>query len=170
MRPGRDRLTSTRMSTRRVSFDCVILYVEDGHTEGDTHINTAITIVVRSTEIDVNGHVNNAKYLEYLEWGREDWYEQHGFDYLTLKQMGLVTVVAHVEADFRREATQNDRLQITTGLVHVGNTSLRMVQQISNDTGDIVLDAQFVIVCVNPDSHQKVRVPQVIRALIEPLA
>ena len=28
--------------------------------------------VVRCTEIDVNGHVNNAKFVEYLEWGRED--------------------------------------------------------------------------------------------------
>jgi acyl-CoA thioesterase FadM len=31
-------------------------------------METALTIIVRSTEIDINGHVNNAKYLEYLEW------------------------------------------------------------------------------------------------------
>ena len=37
--------------------------------------------VVRCTEIDVNGHVNNAKYVEYLEWGREEWYERRGFPY-----------------------------------------------------------------------------------------
>ena len=29
-------------------------------------MKTSLDIVVRPTEIDVNGHVNNAKYLEYL--------------------------------------------------------------------------------------------------------
>jgi acyl-CoA thioester hydrolase/thioesterase-3 len=32
-------------------------------------MKTSLNIIVRPTEIDVNGHVNNAKYLEYLEWG-----------------------------------------------------------------------------------------------------
>src|SRR5438132_2673379 len=29
-----------------------------------------LEIVVRWSELDLNGHVNNAKYVEYLEWGR----------------------------------------------------------------------------------------------------
>ena len=41
-------------------------------------METSLEIVVRPTEIDVNGHVNNAKYVEYLEWGREEWYERNG--------------------------------------------------------------------------------------------
>ena len=32
-------------------------------------METAHEIVVRPTEVDVNGHVNNAKYVEYMEWG-----------------------------------------------------------------------------------------------------
>jgi acyl-CoA thioester hydrolase/thioesterase-3 len=120
-------------------------------------------IVVRSTEIDVNGHVNNAKYLEYLEWGREDWYEQHGLDYNTLKAANIVTVVVHVSADYRREAVQNDRLTITSWLERVGNTSFVMKQTIHNQHGDLVLEAEFVIVTVDPVSRQKVRVPDAIR-------
>lgn len=122
-----------------------------------------IQIVVRSTEIDVNGHVNNAKYLEYLEWGREDWYEQCGLDYNTLKEMNVVTVVVHVSANYRREAVQNDQLQIRTHLSHVGNTSFRMQQEIRNQRNEQVLDAEFVIVTVNPHSHEKVPVPEAIR-------
>ena len=44
-------------------------------------METTLEIVVRPTEIDVNGHVNNAKYVEYLEWGREEWYESNGLPY-----------------------------------------------------------------------------------------
>jgi thioesterase III len=35
-------------------------------------MKTAIQIEVRPTELDNMGHVNNAKFLEYMEWGRED--------------------------------------------------------------------------------------------------
>ena len=35
-------------------------------------LETAHEIVVRPTEVDVNGHVNNAKYVEHMEWGREE--------------------------------------------------------------------------------------------------
>jgi len=35
-------------------------------------METAHETVVRPTEVDVNGHVNNAKYVEYMEWGREE--------------------------------------------------------------------------------------------------
>jgi hypothetical protein len=41
-------------------------------------MEAVLETVVRCTEIDVNGHVNNARYVEYLEWGREAWYEAHG--------------------------------------------------------------------------------------------
>jgi acyl-CoA thioesterase FadM len=41
-----------------------------GVSEGDEVV--VLETVVRCTEIDVNGHVNNAKYVEYLEWGREE--------------------------------------------------------------------------------------------------
>jgi thioesterase III len=126
-----------------------------------------IEIIVRSTEIDVNGHVNNAKFLEYLEWGREDWYEQHGLDYDTLKALGAVTVVVHVSANYRREAVQNDRLRIQTQLTEVGNTSFKMKQWIYNQRDELVLDAEFVIVTVDPETHQKVRVPEAIRSQLE---
>ena len=122
-------------------------------------------IVVRSTEIDVNGHVNNAKYLEYLEWGREDWYEQFGLDYDTLKRMDVVTVVAHISADYRAEAIQNDRLRIKTWLDSVRNTSLTMKQTITNHKGILVLEASVVIVTVSATTHAKIRVPDVLRQL-----
>ena len=52
-------------------------------------MKTSLDIVVRPTEIDVNGHVNNAKYLEYLEWGREEWYEAGNLQYDILKRLGV---------------------------------------------------------------------------------
>jgi thioesterase-3 len=126
-------------------------------------LTSEIEILVRSTEIDVNGHVNNAKYLEYLEWGREDWYERLGLDYDTLKRMGFLTVVVHISVDYRREAFQNDRLRIRTVVERVGNTSFVMRQHIDNQHGDRVIDAEVVLVTIHPETRKKVPVPDVIR-------
>lgn len=129
---------------------------------------TEIEIVVRSTEIDVNSHVNNAKYLEYLEWSREEWWEQRGLDYLTLKQMNVVTVVVKISAEYKREAVQNDRLRISARLAEVGNTSLKMTQEITNQRGEQVLQSEVVIVTVHPVTHRPVPVPLAIRQYLSP--
>lgn len=125
-----------------------------------------IEILVRSTEIDVNGHVNNAKYLEYLEWGRENWYEQHGLDYALLKNQGFVTVLVRISANYRREAIQNDKLRISTHLTQASNTSFTMEQSITNHHGNLVLDAEVILVTVDPITRNKVRVPESIRQLL----
>lgn len=127
----------------------------------------AIEIQVRSTEIDVNGHVNNAKYLEYLEWGREEWWELHGLDYDVLKDFGVLTVLVHISANYRKEAFQNDRLRIETWLSDVRNTSLTMEQTITNQHGDLVLDAQVILVTIDPLERKKVSVPTAVRAHLE---
>lgn len=123
---------------------------------------TRITTPVRCTEIDVNGHVNNAKYLEYYEWGREDWYEQHELPYEVLKAAGVVTVVARAEVDYRQPAKQNDQLTITTFLSQVGKKSFRMKQQITGANGYLVSEAIFVIVTVDVVTGSPVPVPQLL--------
>jgi len=44
-------------------------------------MKTTLEIPVRSTEIDFLGHVNNTKYLDYMQWGREEWYMQAGMTF-----------------------------------------------------------------------------------------
>ena len=65
-------------------------------------MEVVLETVVRCTEIDVNGHVNNAKYVEYLEWGREEWYDRHGFPYDRLLALGTVTVVVNINLNLRQ--------------------------------------------------------------------
>lgn len=123
---------------------------------------TQITTPVRCTEVDINGHVNNAKYLEYYEWGREDWYEQHGLPYNVLHQAGVITVVARAEVDYRQAAKQNDLLTITTWAAEVGRTSFRIKQQITGVNGYLISSALFVIVTVHPETGTPVPVPEAI--------
>src|SRR5512135_2829506 len=86
--------------------------------------------VVRCTDVEVNGHVNNAKYVEYLEWGREEWYDRHGFAYDHLKGLGAITVVVNINLNVRQPCHQGDRLRIITWPQRRGHTSFALAQRI----------------------------------------
>jgi YbgC/YbaW family acyl-CoA thioester hydrolase len=124
-----------------------------------------IEIIVRSTEIDVNGHVNNAKYLEYLEWGREEWYEQNGLQYETLLAMGVQTVTVNININYRKECRQGEKLQIRTLPERVGNTSFVLKQEIRNERGEVAADAIVTVVTMDSETRKSRPVPDVLRQM-----
>lgn len=128
--------------------------------DGRRTADSTLAIVVRSTEIDVNGHVNNAKYIEYLEWGREDWYERLGLDHATLLGMGAVTVTVNLDVNFRRECRQGEGLTIHTRAERLGRTSFVLAQEIVNEAGDRVVDALVTTVTIDPRTRRPRPVPE----------
>jgi thioesterase-3 len=115
--------------------------------------------VVRCTEIDVNGHVNNAKYVEYLEWGREEWYDRHGFAYDRLRELGAVTVVVNINLNFRQPCLQGDRLRVVTWPQRRGRTSFILGQRIERE-GAVVADALVTLVTTDPATGRGRPLPQ----------
>jgi thioesterase III len=126
---------------------------------GETR-EVVLEIVVRCTEIDVNGHVNNAKFVEYLEWGREEWYDRHGFAYDRLKGLGAVTVVVSINLNFRHPCHQGDRLRTVTWPQRRGRTSFALAQRIERSDGTVVADGVVTLVTVDPDTRRAVPLPE----------
>lgn len=126
--------------------------------------DSRLPIVVRSTEIDVNGHVNNAKYVEYLEWGREDWYERLGLDHATLLRMGAITVTVNLDVNFRRECRQGEALVVVTRPLRLGRTSFALAQEIVTEAGERVLDATVTTVTIDPTTRRPRPVPEPLAA------
>ncbi len=127
-------------------------------------MEAVLHIVVRSTEIDVNGHVNNAKYLEYLEWGREEWYDNAGLSYDTFKRMGIQTVTVNININYRRECRQGDKLAILTRPEKIGNTSYVFKQEIFNDKHELCADAWVTSVTMDMATRKAREVPPELRA------
>ena len=113
-------------------------------------MEVVLETVVRCTEIDVNGHVNNAKYVEYLEWGREEWYERQGFPYDRLQRLGAATVVVNINLNLRRPCRQGERLRIRTWPERRGRTSFVLAQRIDKEDGEAVADALVTLVMIDP--------------------
>ncbi|GGH73651.1 YbgC/YbaW family acyl-CoA thioester hydrolase [Pullulanibacillus pueri] len=124
-----------------------------------------LPIVVRSTEIDVNGHVNNAKYLEYLEWSREEWYEQAGLTYDAFLQMGIQTVTVNININYRKECTQGDCLDVKTTPEKVGRTSFVFYQEMTNQKGEVCAEAWVTSVTMDEKTRKAREVPATLRGL-----
>ncbi len=128
-----------------------------------------ISLIVRSTAIDVNGHVNNAKYLEYIEWGREAFYEQAGLSYETLLAQGVITVSVNININYRREAKQNDELTVITRPGRIGRSSFTMEQTMIRERDDVLIaDASVTLVTVDAVTRASVPAPAALRRLFEP--
>ncbi|UKS26374.1 acyl-CoA thioesterase [Paenibacillus sp. HWE-109] len=126
-------------------------------------METRLEIVVRSTEIDVNGHVNNAKYLEYLEWGREEWYEQAELFYDTFGEMGIQTVTVNININYKKECKQGDYLTITCRPEQIGRSSYVLKQEIINKQGDLCADALVTSVTMDSTTRKSVEAPEALR-------
>jgi len=119
-----------------------------------------LDVIVRPTEIDVNAHVNNAKFVEYLEWGREEWYDRNGLEYETLKAMGATTVTVNVNVNYRSECRQGEVLTIVTRPGRLGRTSLAFDQQILKADGTVAIDAVITLVTIDPQTRKPRVVPE----------
>jgi YbgC/YbaW family acyl-CoA thioester hydrolase len=121
---------------------------------------TSLEIVVRPTEVDVNGHVNNAKYVEYMEWGREEWYERNGLPYDRLFALGAVTVTVNLNLNFRKECRQGEVLVIHTRPERLGRTSFALRQEIRKRDGELAADGVVTLVTIDPSTRTSRPVPE----------
>jgi len=129
-----------------------------------TLLESRLELIVRPTEIDINGHVNNAKYLEYLEWGREDWYEQADLPYATLLSLGVVTMTVNVDLNYRKEARQGDCLLVVTRPGRLGTTSFTLEQTVIRELDDsLIADASVTLVTVDVESRKGAPLPEALR-------
>ncbi|MDQ0902609.1 MULTISPECIES: thioesterase family protein [unclassified Paenibacillus] len=130
-------------------------------------MESKLDIIVRSTEIDVNGHVNNAKYLEYLEWGREKWYEQSQLSYETFGTMGIQTVTVNITINYKKECKQGDHLTVTCRPEKMGRSSYMLKQEIFNKQGDLCADALVTSVTMDSTTRKSREAPEALRKHFE---
>ena len=117
----------------------------------------AVQIKVRGYHLDVYNHVNNSRYLEFLEESRWEYLGDNAV-VKSLMDMGLAMVVVNININYRQPALLNDVLEDTTAIECTGNKSAAFAQQILkiDDHGQrhLVADAS-VTFCVMDHKTQK---------------
>ncbi len=114
-------------------------------------------IKVRGFHLDVYGHVNNARYLEFLEDARWTLIETE-IDIDRWRKLGFAFTIVKIAINYRRRATLNDVLEIHTRLDKLGSRSGVFRQDITlAATGEPVADAEVVFVIVDLQTGKAVR-------------
>jgi len=105
---------------------------------------------VRSYELDSQGHVNYAVYLNYLEYARVLSMEQAGIPFQDYIRHGHYIVIADIHIKYIAPAHMGEELEITLEGIKAGHTSITFKQEIfKKKTGKKILEAQLTSVFIN---------------------
>jgi acyl-CoA thioester hydrolase len=107
-----------------------------------------VRFAVREYEVDSQGVVNHAIYVNYLEHARSFFLRAHGFEYVRLVEQGLYLMVAHMSFDFREPLRSGDEVLIRLRAERAG-AKLHFEQQILRGADEkVCVTAATHVVCV----------------------
>jgi len=90
----------------------------------------SVEFTVRDYECDIQGVVNNANYLHYLEHARHEFLISRGIDFIHLHHEGLDLIVTRSEIDYKYPLRSRDKFVVKTNIRREGNIRLVFLQEI----------------------------------------
>ncbi|MBK0001331.1 thioesterase family protein [Erwinia sp. S38] len=107
------------------------------------------TIKVRGYHLDVYQHVNNARYLEFLEEARWAWLEEtESFHWMTTNHLAFIVV--NININYRRPAVLGDVLLVSSRVQQLNGKSGVIAQTVTLQPGcEVVADALLTFVCID---------------------
>ncbi|PHV10693.1 acyl-CoA thioesterase [Chitinimonas sp. BJB300] len=126
-------------------------------------------IKVRGYHLDLYGHVNNARYLEFLEEARWGFTEDHG-SFEAFTKASLAFVIVNINIDYRRPAMMGEQLVIETAMQKIGSRSAMIHQAVKlKGTDTLVAEADVTFVVFSQKTGSAVAMENEVRAIFEAL-
>jgi acyl-CoA thioester hydrolase len=125
-------------------------------------------IRVRNFEIDWQGVVHNAVYIQYFETGRIDYLKNLGVkvDTDAINRESKIVIVRS-ELDYKSPARFDDLLKVFTRISRIGNTSFTFEGIMENaDTGQLIAESLAIHVWLDPETGKSKRVNEEFRLLV----
>jgi thioesterase-3 len=120
-------------------------------------------IKVRGYHLDLYGHVNNTRYLEFLEearWNIKDLF----LDLTAMHAQDLRLVIVNININYRDSARLGDILEIVTRVTRIGNKSVTLRQDIFFESSrKIVADADVTFVICDQQSGKAIELTPELR-------
>jgi len=123
-------------------------------------------IKVRGFHIDVFSHVNNARYLEFMEEARWVVIDKY-IDLKRMKVKGIIFVVVNININYRRPSSLGDIFELYLGLTKIGGKSAVFYQEIRlKGTDTVVADAHVTFVFADEITGKAVKIDDEMKRLI----
>lgn len=109
-------------------------------------------VLIRFTDIDMFGHVNNAIYSQ--------WFDTARFTFLKsilpqIEPKGRSLVMVHIETDFLQQLVFGDKVYVESFVSKVGNRSLGIGQRVVNEATGKVHAVSYGVLSTFDASVQK---------------
>ncbi|EKM0363803.1 YbgC/FadM family acyl-CoA thioesterase [Cronobacter turicensis] len=126
-------------------------------------------IKVRGYHMDVYQHVNNARYLEFLEEARWDGLENdESFKWMMANNIAFIVV--NININYRRPAVLGDLLTVTSQVKQLNGKSGILSQIITLEPeGEVVADALITFVCIDLKTQKALPIDGELREKLEKL-
>jgi acyl-CoA thioester hydrolase len=109
-----------------------------------------ISLAVRDYECDLQGVVNNAVYMNYLEHARHEFLKDRGIDFAEVTRQGIHLVVVRAELDYRASLTSGDTFSVRTWFEMDGRLRYAFLQQIIRvSDGKVMLNGKITATSIN---------------------
>ena len=121
-------------------------------------------IKVRGFHCDLYQHVNNARYLEFLEEAR--WsYTEEAPELVTLEAKGLAFIVAGINIEYKRPVGLGETVEIHSSMDGFESKRAFMRQQVFNQaSGKIVADARVTFAIIDLKTGRAVPMDDTLRS------
>ncbi|MGR2740910.1 acyl-CoA thioesterase [Billgrantia sp. Q4P2] len=129
-----------------------------------------VTLRVRGYHLDGYGHVNNARYLEFLEEGRWGYFDDRPELARHFASGNPALVAVNLNINYRQAAVAGDDLEVLTRVAKLGSRSARLYQEIRRlGDGQQITDADLTFVLLDVRAEQSLAIEGEIRQALEPL-
>ena len=115
-----------------------------------------IEMEVRDYECDMEGIVNNAVYMNYLEHARHGFLKHKGFNFANLIQKGIQLVVIRIEADYLYPLRSGDTFIVTVSSERISKLRFGFIQEILRlPDNKLALKAKVIVTSLNAEGRPK---------------
>jgi YbgC/YbaW family acyl-CoA thioester hydrolase len=119
-----------------------------------------LTLTVPSSHIDMFGHVNHARYLEYFEWARFAWAEHGQSPIPQMVRDGFGPAILRADVRYRRECVYGDELHVSVEPLSARRDIGRLRQVITRTRdGEVVAIAEMTFVMIDLVARKATKLP-----------
>ncbi len=121
---------------------------------------------VMFSDVDAYGHVNNAVFFTYFEWGRTQlWFELT--EWGGARDIGFI--VARAECDFKKQLAM-EPIEIWTRVGSMGTSSLEFLCEIRKADGEVAATGRVVTVLYDWERQARKTIGDDLRARVQSLS
>ncbi|AOR31338.1 thioesterase [Streptomyces fodineus] len=104
----------------------------------------SVRVTVRGYETDVQGHLNQAVYLNYAEHARWSLLQAAGISQARLAAQGVGPVALETTIRYRHELLAGDEVDVTVEFEWGGGKTFRILQEIRRTDGTVAAELSAV--------------------------